>query len=95
MYVRTEDNEILNLNHFMKVIILDNDLIAFNSNQNAVVICSFDNLESAEQALDVIVNYIWNSKTIWDAKVYKYNLLNPSTAADFAIGGVANRNTES
>lgn len=85
MYVKTEDNEIINLNHYPRVVLYPDkgnfqlcavikpdmkpDTIA--DSYGKIQIAVFKNDEEARVALDALFSNIREGKLAWDANAYK------------------------
>ena len=85
MYIKPEDNEIINLNHYPRVVLypdkgrfqlcavikpdMTSDTVA--DSYRKIIIALFENDEEARLALDDLYSSISGNKPTWDAKSYK------------------------
>ena len=85
MYIKTEDNELINLNHYPRIVLYPDkgnfqlcavikpdmkpDTLA--DPYRKVVIAVFENDEEARAALDDLYSSIATGKPAWDANSYK------------------------
>ena len=75
MYVKSEDNEIINLNHYPRVVLYPDrgnfQLCAFIEPDQKIQIAVFRDDEEARDALDDLFSNIREGKLAWDANAYK------------------------
>ena len=85
MYIKTEDNEIINLNHYPRVVlypdkgrfqlcaIIKPDITSdtVDDSYRKIIIALFENDEEARLALDDLYSSISDSRPTWDANGYK------------------------
>ena len=97
MYIKTEENKIINLNHYRSIEVYGTDdgyyllrairSVGFEDKTKSESIITFDDEEKATKALDDLFVQIDDGRTTWNANEYKNSVGTPTPI----LQGVAER----
>ena len=90
MFVITENEDMINLNHFEKVSIVKNSILVAIKGNSYTTIAEFDDSDTANKARDVLFASMERGDTTWNVNKHKNS--QPFIPIE---GRVINRNTES